>query len=121
MQLPGDVVAEFEASFCQPLYQELELIGEKGSLHAAGPWKVDWGGGTIQLHSGDADRNLNIEFADAYQLELEAVSTAIGSGNKSVLDEADAVAQSRILQALFLSADQDRDIMLSAQGNVGDY
>ena len=44
LRFPGDVVAQFDASFTLPDRQRLEAIGEEGTLVLEAPWRADWGG-----------------------------------------------------------------------------
>ena len=44
LRFPGDVVAQFDASFTLPDRQRLEAVGEDGTLVLEAPWRADWGG-----------------------------------------------------------------------------
>ena len=103
LRYPGDVVAQIEASFLAPERQALAVVGEAGVLRAHAPWRVDWGGDLV-LERGGKTEVVAVEAADSYTLELENLADAIEGRAPALLGRADAVAQARVIDALYRSA-----------------
>jgi D-xylose 1-dehydrogenase (NADP+, D-xylono-1,5-lactone-forming) len=98
-----DVVGQFEASFRSPQRQSLEAVGEDGVLVVEAPWRVDWGG-RVTLRRDGGTEVVEVEEADAYTRELENLADAIEGRAPALLGRADAVAQARVIDALYRSA-----------------
>ena len=103
LRFPGDVVAQFEASFLAPLGQRLEAAGEEGVLVVEAPWRQDWGGDVL-LRRGDEVERVEIPQASAYTLELEDFAAAIHGERAPLLGRDDALGQARALAALLEAA-----------------
>ena len=104
LRFPGDVVAQFDASFVAPMRrQRLEAVGEEGTLTLAAPWQVLERPG-ILVRRGEEEERVEIEPADSYRLQLEDVAAAIRGERAPLLGRADAVGQARAIQALYRSA-----------------
>jgi predicted dehydrogenase len=104
LRFPGDVVAQFEASFLAPLGQRLEAAGEEGALVVEAPWRQDWGGDVL-VRRGDEVERIEIPEANAYTLELEDFAAAIRGEREPLLRREDALGQARTLAALVAAAD----------------
>jgi predicted dehydrogenase len=98
-----DVVGQFEASFRSPQRQSLEAVGEDGVLVVEAPWRVDWGG-RVTLRRDGGTEVVEVEEADAYTRELENLADAVEGRAPALLGRADAVAQARVIDALYRSA-----------------
>ena len=98
-----DVVGQFEASFRSPQRQSLEAVGEDGVLVVEAPWRLDWGG-SVTLRRGGETEVVEVEDADAYTRELENLADAVEGRVPALLGRADAVAQARVIDALYRSA-----------------
>ena len=97
------IVGHFDCGFVLPFRDELEIVGEEGSLFVDDPWHVHEPG--IELrHNGGIER-IGVPRADSYQLELENVSDAIRGETPLLLGRADAVGQARGLEELYRSAE----------------
>ena len=83
LRFPGDVVAQFDASFRAPQRQRLEAVGDEGTLVLEAPWRSDWGGRVLVN-----DEPVEVPSADPYTLELANLAAAIAG-------EADAAARTR--------------------------
>ena len=103
LRFPGDVVAQIEASFLAPQRQMLAVVGEEGVLRAHAPWRVDWGGDLVLARRGEREV-VAVEAADPYTRELENLADAIEGRAPALLGRADAVAQARLIDALYRSA-----------------
>jgi xylose dehydrogenase (NAD/NADP) len=107
LRFPGDVVAQFDASFTLPKRQRLEAVGEEGTLVLEAPWRSDWGGRV--LVNGEA---VDVPAADPYALELENLAAAIAGEGEPLLGRDDAVAQARVIEALYESAESGASVTL---------
>jgi predicted dehydrogenase len=103
MRFAGDVVAQFEASFLAPERQLLEVVGDDGVLRVEAPWRVDWGGDMTVERDGSKEV-VRVEHANSYTLELENLADAIEGRAAPLLGRDDAVAQARVIEALYRAA-----------------
>jgi predicted dehydrogenase len=104
LRFPGDVVAQFEASFLVPRRQELVVIGEEATLVVGAPWRVDWAG-DVEIHRRGAVERVAVPEADSYAVQLENLADAVEGQAPVLLDRADALGQARAIEALFAAAD----------------
>ena len=75
MRLPGDVLAQFDSGLVLPERDELEAIGEDGSLFLDDPWHSQRP--VIELRTAGGMEEIAVERADSYRLQLENMSDAI--------------------------------------------
>ena len=107
LRFPDDVVAQFDASFTLPDRQRLEAVGEDGTLVLEAPWRADWGGRV--LVNGEV---VDVPEADPYALELSNLAAAIAGKADPLLGREDAVAQARVIEALYSSAESGESVTL---------
>ena len=119
LRFPAGIVAQFDASLLLPYRQHLELVGEEGVISLEGPWRVDWGGGTIELwprrigpDRGPLER-IEIEPADSFLNEFEHFCGAVRGEHEPLPGRAETFGQARTLEALFLSAAERRSVLMS--------
>jgi D-xylose 1-dehydrogenase (NADP+, D-xylono-1,5-lactone-forming) len=108
MRHPRDVITQFDIGFDLPRRDELELIGNEGTIVVTDPWLCRRE--TIELrHDGRSEsRAVDPEgrFAlahddhDVYRIELDTVSEAIAGGAQLPFGRTDAIDQARLLEAL---------------------
>lgn len=98
----GEVLSHFDCSFVVPRRAELEVLGEEGSLFVTTPFVITSPG--IELRRDGDVKQLVVEQADSYRLELENVGAAIRGEARVLLGRDDAVAQARTIEALYESA-----------------
>ena len=103
LRLPGDVLAHFDCGFVLPFRDELEVVGEDGSLFVDDPWHVHAPG--IELRRDGETEAIRIAPTDSYALELENVSDAILGHGELLLGRADAVGQAAAIEALYRAAE----------------
>jgi predicted dehydrogenase len=103
LRFPGDVVAQFRSSFALPSRQELEAIGEDGSILVQAPWRTDFPGDLLIVRGDDVEA-IPPDPADAYRLELENLADAVQGVAVPLLGRADALGQARTIEALYRSA-----------------
>jgi predicted dehydrogenase len=97
------LMSHFDCGFVLPERDELEVIGEEGSLFLDDPWHVYEP--LIEIRRDGAVERVEIERANNYQLELENLSEAIRSEAEPLLGRGDAVGNARVLEALYDSAE----------------
>jgi predicted dehydrogenase len=93
-----------------PERDELEAIGETGSLFLDDPFHCDVPG--IELRRDGVTERIAVESADPYRLELENLSDAIRGEGKPLLGREDAVAQARTIAALRRSTESGTPVEL---------
>jgi xylose dehydrogenase (NAD/NADP) len=101
MRFPGDVVALFDCGTSLPERDELEAIGTEGSLFLDDPWHCQ--SPVIELRRDGSVERIEVEAANAYQLELEDMNAAIRGERPPLLGRTDALGQVRTIDALFRS------------------
>jgi predicted dehydrogenase len=107
LRFPGDVVAQFDASFTLPERQRLEATGEQGMLVVEAPWRADWGGRV--LVNGDP---VDVESGNSYTFELRNFAAAVAGQAEPLLGREDAVQQARVIDALYRSAEGGEAVRL---------
>jgi D-xylose 1-dehydrogenase (NADP+, D-xylono-1,5-lactone-forming) len=98
----GDVLSHFDCSFVVPRRAELEVLGEEGSLFLTTPFVITSPG--IELRRDGGVKQVVVEQADSYRLELDNVGAAIRGEAPLLLGRKDAVAQAQMIEALYESA-----------------
>jgi D-xylose 1-dehydrogenase (NADP+, D-xylono-1,5-lactone-forming) len=102
LRFPGDVFAQFDCGTALPERDELEVIGSDGSLFVDDPWHCVEP--AIELRSDSETERIDVERVDSYRLELENLSDAVRGAADPLLGREDAVAQARVIEALYRSA-----------------
>ncbi len=111
LRFPGDRTAQFLTSFALPIRQELEVIGEEGTISLGAPFRVD-SLADVVIHRGDEAETVAVPKADSYRLELENLSAAAAGRAEPLLGRADALGQARAIEALYRSAGEGRAVSL---------
>jgi xylose dehydrogenase (NAD/NADP) len=111
LRFAGGVLALFDCGTALPERDELEAIGSEGSLFLDDPWHCHEP--VIELRRDDGIERIEIAPEDSYRLELENLSAAIRGDADLLLGRDDAVAQSRVLEALHRSAGSGEPVQLS--------
>jgi D-xylose 1-dehydrogenase (NADP+, D-xylono-1,5-lactone-forming) len=96
-------VGQFDCAMDLPLRNGLEVVGSEGTLLVPDPWHCP--DEPFELRVGDRREQVRVPALDPYRAELEALSRAIRDGDALEFGRADALAQARIMAALFASAD----------------
>jgi D-xylose 1-dehydrogenase (NADP+, D-xylono-1,5-lactone-forming) len=107
LRFPNDLVGQFDASFTLPDRQRLEATGESGTLVLEAPWRADWGG-RVLLNGEEVD----VPVADPYTLELSNFAAAVAGDGEPLLGREDALAQARVIEALYRSAESGESVRL---------
>jgi D-xylose 1-dehydrogenase (NADP+, D-xylono-1,5-lactone-forming) len=104
LRFPDDVVGQIDCGFVLPSRDELEAVGEEGSLFLDDPWHGRQP--VIELRRGGEVERIEVERVDAYRAELENLSDAIRGVGEPLLGREDAVGNARVIEALYRSAEE---------------
>jgi xylose dehydrogenase (NAD/NADP) len=110
MRFPGDVFAQFDCGLRLPMRDELEVVGEEGSIFLDDPWHCRTP--VIELRRDGEVEEIVLEPADSYRLELENLAAAIRGEAEPLLGREDAVGQARAIDALYRSAESGQAVSL---------
>jgi predicted dehydrogenase len=103
MRFPDDVLATIDCGLMLPERDELEAIGEEGSLFLDDPWHCNVP--VIEHRTNDGVERIELEPVNSYRLELENLSDAIRGEAEPLLGREDALGQARAIEALYRSAE----------------
>jgi predicted dehydrogenase len=103
LRFPGDLVAQFDCGTSLSERDELEAIGTEGSIFLDDPWHAEVPVIEVRRDDGEAE-HIESEHLDPYRLELENFAGAIRGDAEPLLGRQDAVAQARVIEALYESA-----------------
>ena len=110
LRFPADVIGQFDCGFAVTGRDELEAIGEEGSLFLDDPWHGKEP--VIEVRrDGDVER-VELEKENSYGLELADFARAVRGEAEPLLGAEDAIAQARAIEALYESADSGRPVTL---------
>ncbi len=103
MRFPHSVLAHFDAGFRLAGRDDLEVVGEEGTLYLSDPWHCVSPG--IDLRRAGGAERIEIPAANPYTLQADNFAAAIRDDAVPLLDRADAVDQVRTIEALYASAE----------------
>jgi D-xylose 1-dehydrogenase (NADP+, D-xylono-1,5-lactone-forming) len=105
MRFGSGVVSQFDCGMVLPERDELEAIGDEGSLFLDDPWHCDEP--VIEIRRDDTEtEGIELEPSDSYGLELENLSDAIRGRAEPLLGREDAVGNARAIEAFYRSAEE---------------
>ena len=110
MRFSGDVFGEFDCGFRLPMRDELEVVGEGGSIFLDDPWHCRKP--VLELRRDGEVEEIALEPVDSYRLELENLAHAIREEMKPLLGREDALGQARAIDALYRSAETGEAVAL---------
>ncbi len=102
MRFADGVLAHFDCGLWLDVRDELEIVGQDGTLFLDDPWHARRP--LIEVRRADAVERIELPAADSYQLEVENFSAAIRGEAEPLLGREDAVAQARAIEALYAAA-----------------
>jgi xylose dehydrogenase (NAD/NADP) len=102
LRFPGGVLAEIDCGLVLPERDELEAIGEEGSIFLDDPWHSR--SPVLELRRDEGTERIELEPEDSYRLQLENMSAAVRGRAQPLLGRADALGQARAIEALYRSA-----------------
>lgn len=112
MRFSDDVVAHFDAGLALAERDQLEVVGEDGTLFLDDPWHCRKP--VIELTREGSIERIELEAVDSYRLEAENFSAAIRGEQAPLLGRDDAVAQARTIEALYEAAATGCSVRLDA-------
>lgn len=112
LRFPDDVLAEIDCGLVLPVRDELEAIGEEGSIFLDDPWHCRTP--VLEIRREDGTERIELEPVDSYRLQLENMSAAVRGGEEPLLGREDALGQARAIEALYRSADEGRPVSLAS-------
>ena len=110
MRFRGDVYAQFDCGLRLPMRDELEAVGEEGSIFLDDPWHCRKP--MLQLRREGEVEEIVLDPVDSYRLELEHLARAIRGEVAPLLGRDDAVGQARAIDALYRSAETGEAVNL---------
>jgi predicted dehydrogenase len=110
MRFPDEVLAHFDAGLALDARDELEVIGEQGSLFLDDPWHCLRP--VIELRRGGETERVEIEPVNSYRLEAENMSAAIRGEQPPLPGRTDTIGQARAIEALYEAAGSGRVVTL---------
>ena len=109
---PATSSREIDCGLVLPERDELEAIGEEGSIFLDDPWHCRKP--VIEVRREDGTERIELEPEDSYRLQLENMSAAIRGRAEPLLGREDALGQARAIEALYRSADEGRPVSLAS-------
>jgi D-xylose 1-dehydrogenase (NADP+, D-xylono-1,5-lactone-forming) len=113
LRFPADVLGVFDCGMSYVARDELEAIGDEGSLFLDDPWH----GREAVIEVRRPDRSVErveIGRANSYALELQNFEAVVRGDAPPLLGREDAVAQARAIAALYRSAEEGRAVAPAA-------
>jgi predicted dehydrogenase len=110
LRFPGDLLAQFDCGTSLFERDELEAIGSEGSVFLDDPWHAEVP--VIEVRREDGVERIEMEAIDPYRLELDNFAGAIRGDAEPLLGRKDAVAQARVIEALYGSAGTGEGVSL---------
>jgi predicted dehydrogenase len=102
MRFPAEVLVHFDAGLALADRDELEVVGEQGSLFLDDPWHCREP--VIELRLDERTEHIALEPVDSYRLEAENMSAAVRGEALPLLGRDDALGQARTIEALYAAA-----------------
>jgi D-xylose 1-dehydrogenase (NADP+, D-xylono-1,5-lactone-forming) len=104
LRFPGDVLGAFDCGLALANRDELEAIGDEGSLFMDDPWHGREAIIEVRRAGGEVER-VDAGEANAYALELADFEAAARGQADPLLGRNDALGQARTIAALYRSAE----------------
>jgi D-xylose 1-dehydrogenase (NADP+, D-xylono-1,5-lactone-forming) len=105
LRFPGDVVAHFDCGVSYLGGDQLEAVGSEGSVFLDDPWHGREA--VIEVRRNGSVERIETGPANSYALELADFEAAVRGERPPLLTRADAVAQARTIEALYISAERN--------------
>jgi xylose dehydrogenase (NAD/NADP) len=110
MRFADGVFGQIDCGLALPNRDELEAIGDAGSLFLDDPWHARQP--VLELRRDGEVERIELDPTDSYGLELENLSDAIRGRAEPLLGRDDALGQARALEALYRSAETGSAVAL---------
>jgi predicted dehydrogenase len=109
LRFPDDVVGTFDCGLSYVARDELEAVGDEGSIFLDDPWHGREAVIEVRRPDRSAER-IEVGPANSYALELQNFEAAVAGRGEPLLGREDALAQARTIAALYRSVDEGRPI-----------
>jgi D-xylose 1-dehydrogenase (NADP+, D-xylono-1,5-lactone-forming) len=103
MSFADGTLAHFDAGLSLAARDELEVVGDVGTLFLDDPWHCR--APLIELRRAGGLERIETPVVDSYRLEAENMSAAILGEAQPLLGRDDAVGQARAIEALYAAAE----------------
>ena len=113
LRFPGDVLATIDCSFAAVKRHVLLATGSTGQLRLDDPWHAARPVIALMDAEGAVTEHECPSPLTHYALELDDVEAAVASGQPPRLGRTDALAQARLLDALYRSAATDEGVAVA--------
>jgi predicted dehydrogenase len=110
LRFGGGEISHFDCGLILSGRDELEVVGDEGSLFLDDPWHCREP--VIEVRTADGTDRLEMPPADSYMLEAENFSDAIRGQAEPLLGREDAIGQATTIAALYRAADTDAEVMV---------
>ncbi len=102
MSFADDVLAHFDCGLSLAARDELEVVGDRGTLFLDDPWHCVQP--VIELRANESVERFELPYVNSYMLEAENLSKAIRGDAAPLLGRDDAVGQAVAIDALYRAA-----------------
>ncbi|MEA2179570.1 MAG: hypothetical protein QOG77_2867 [Solirubrobacteraceae bacterium] len=119
LRFPGDILGVMDCGLSYAERDELEAIGDEGTLSMYDPWHGRESAIEVRARDGSVQR-IDIEPANSYALELADFEAAVRGERPPLLGRDDAVAQARTIAALYRAAEEGRPVSLEEASDPAD-
>ncbi len=110
MSFAGGLLAHFDAGLQLAARDQLEVVGDQGTLFLDDPWHCLRP--VIELRRDTGVERIEIEPVNSYRLQAENMSAAVLGRAPLLLGREDALGQARAIEALYLAAETGRAVAL---------
>lgn len=111
LTFPGGLVGHFDASFVRPFAYGLEAVGTTGTLVFHDPWHATKPENEIRRPEGV--QVVDVPEGSHYQRQMENLAAAIHGVAPLTVPMTDAIAQARVIEALYRSAETNQVVELA--------
>lgn len=109
LRFPGDLLATMDCGLGYAERDELEAVGDEGTLRMHDPWHGRESRIEVRARDGTTER-IETGPANSYALELADFEAAVRGERPPLLGRDDAIGQARTIAALYRAAEEGRAV-----------
>jgi D-xylose 1-dehydrogenase (NADP+, D-xylono-1,5-lactone-forming) len=113
LRFPGDVLAAIDCGLSYAAHDELEAIGDEGSVFLDDPWHAREPVIEVRAPGRETER-VEVPRENSYALEMADLEAAARGERAPLLGREDALGQARTIEALYRSAEEGRAVAPAA-------